>query len=99
MKSFLNKAMKINFLVLMGLFFIPLTSHAQEEDNNPLRKGRIFTDFDFGLHSSDTNLAHETFVSDITAEKPRALLYVDDKGFRFENWIDTMKFIKSINEI
>ena len=68
MKSFLNKAMKINFLVLMGLFFIPLTSHAQEEDNNPLRKGRIFTDFDFGLHSSDTNLAHETFVSDITAE-------------------------------
>jgi len=39
------------------------------------------------------------YVSDITAEKPRALLYVDDKGFRFENWQDTMKFIKSINEI
>jgi hypothetical protein len=39
------------------------------------------------------------FVSDVTAEKPRALLYIDDKGFRFENWQDTMNFIKSINEI
>lgn len=39
------------------------------------------------------------FVSDVTAEKPRALLYIDDKGFRFENWEDTMNFIKSINEI
>ena len=39
------------------------------------------------------------YVSDITAEKPRAFLYVDDKGFRFENWQDTIKFIKLINEI
>ena len=39
------------------------------------------------------------YVSDITAEKPRALLYVDDKGFRFENWNDTLNFIKLIGEI
>ena len=39
------------------------------------------------------------YVSDITAEKPRALLYIDDKGFRFDNWAKTLKFIKSISEI
>lgn len=39
------------------------------------------------------------YVSEITAEKPRALLYVDDKGFRFDNWKNTLKFIKSLSEI
>jgi 5'(3')-deoxyribonucleotidase len=32
-------------------------------------------------------------VKDITSEKPRAELYVDDNGYRFENWTDTLKFI------
>tara|TARA_Y200000002_G_C22560069_1_gene612085 strand:+ start:366 stop:755 length:390 start_codon:yes stop_codon:yes gene_type:complete len=39
------------------------------------------------------------YVSEITAEKPRAMLYVDDKGFRFDNWTNTLKFIKSLSEI
>ena len=34
------------------------------------------------------------YVSEITAEKPRAFLYIDDKGYRFENWSDTMKFLE-----
>lgn len=33
-------------------------------------------------------------VKDITSEKPRAELYIDDNGYRFENWNDTLKFIK-----
>jgi ribonucleotide monophosphatase NagD (HAD superfamily) len=33
-------------------------------------------------------------VSEITSEKPRAILYVDDNGYRFENWNSTMNFIK-----
>jgi hypothetical protein len=33
------------------------------------------------------------FVHEITSEKPRAFLYVDDNGFRFVNWGNTMKFI------
>ncbi len=68
MKTFLNYALKINLLILVSLFFIPLTSNAQEEDNNPLRKGRIFSDFDFALHSNNTNVTHETYVSDITVD-------------------------------
>jgi hypothetical protein len=38
-------------------------------------------------------------VAEITSEKPRALLYIDDKGYRFENWKSTLSFIKSLNEI
>ena len=34
-----------------------------------------------------------SYISEITAEKPRALLYIDDNGYRFENWNDSLKFI------
>ena len=40
-----------------------------------------------------------TYVAEITSEKPRALVYIDDKGYRFENWKSTLSFIKSLNEI
>tara|TARA_R110001592_G_scaffold54138_4_gene165799 strand:+ start:1825 stop:2211 length:387 start_codon:yes stop_codon:yes gene_type:complete len=32
-------------------------------------------------------------VKEVTAEKPRAKIYIDDKGYRFENWEDTLNFI------
>jgi hypothetical protein len=35
------------------------------------------------------------YVSNITSEKPRAELYIDDNGYRFENWIDTLKFVEN----
>jgi len=34
-------------------------------------------------------------ISDITSEKPRAELYIDDNGYRFENWNDTLKFVEN----
>jgi 5'(3')-deoxyribonucleotidase len=34
-------------------------------------------------------------ISEITSEKPRAELYIDDNGYRFENWNDTLNFIKN----
>jgi 5'(3')-deoxyribonucleotidase len=34
-------------------------------------------------------------VMDITSEKPRAELYIDDNGYRFENWIDTLNFVEN----
>jgi len=34
------------------------------------------------------------YITEITHEKPRAFLYIDDNGFRFTNWIDTLKWIK-----
>lgn len=36
------------------------------------------------------------YVHDITSEKPRALLYIDDNGYRFENWTDTLTFIEKM---
>jgi hypothetical protein len=37
-------------------------------------------------------------VEDITAEKPRAWLYIDDKGYRFSNWVETLKFVETNDE-
>lgn len=36
------------------------------------------------------------YTSDITAEKPRAVLYIDDNGYRFDNWGRTIEFISRI---
>lgn len=38
------------------------------------------------------------YVKDVTAEKPRAWLYIDDKGYRFFNWIETLEFIEANDE-
>ena len=34
------------------------------------------------------------YVDEITSEKPRSQIYVDDKGYHFENWDDTLKYIE-----
>ena len=35
------------------------------------------------------------YVDYVTAEKPRAILYIDDNGYRHTNWVDTLKFMES----
>lgn len=35
-------------------------------------------------------------VSDVVSEKPRAACFIDDKGYRFESWIDTIDFIEKL---
>jgi histidinol phosphatase-like enzyme len=35
-------------------------------------------------------------VSEITSEKPRAFLYIDDNGYRHTGWEDTLQFIKTL---
>ena len=37
----------------------------------------------------------DTYIYEITSEKPRAELYIDDNGYRFENWDDTLNFIEN----
>lgn len=34
-------------------------------------------------------------IKGITSEKPRAEIYIDDNGYRFKNWNDTIKFIEN----
>jgi hypothetical protein len=31
------------------------------------------------------------YIVKITSEKPRAILYIDDKGYRFESWEETLR--------
>ena len=38
----------------------------------------------------------EQYVFSVTSDKPRAELYIDDNGYRFENWNDTLKFLKTL---
>jgi len=33
------------------------------------------------------------YITDITAEKPRAKFYIDDKAITFTNWVDVLKII------
>jgi len=35
----------------------------------------------------------DSYISDIVWGKPNAKIYIDDKGYRFENWSDTLKFL------
>ena len=35
----------------------------------------------------------DSYIEDIVWGKPNALVYIDDKGYKFENWDDTMTFL------
>ena len=39
----------------------------------------------------------DQYVDEVTAEKPRAFLYIDDRGYRFKNWKDSLLFLKQFN--
>ena len=34
------------------------------------------------------------YISDVTHEKPRAVIYIDDKGYHFKSWLETLGYIK-----
>lgn len=38
------------------------------------------------------------YIKDVVIEKPRAVLYIDDKGYKFNNWIETISFLDTIVE-
>ena len=33
------------------------------------------------------------YIHTITSEKPRAVLYIDDNAYRFDNWKNTLEFV------
>lgn len=40
------------------------------------------------------NHGYLDYISEITSEKPRAFLYIDDNGYRFDNWKNALSFVK-----
>lgn len=35
----------------------------------------------------------DIYISDVVFEKPNAFMYIDDKGYKFENWEQTLNYI------
>jgi len=66
---------------------------AKSKPNRPLVEGKTGTEL---VWEWLKKYNVDQYVKEVTAEKPRACLYIDDKGFRFTNWIDTLKFINSL---
>ena len=63
---------------------------AKSKPNRPLVKGKTGTELVWEWlkkHNIDQ------YVKEVTAEKPRAKIYIDDKGYRFNNWEETLKFV------
>ena len=38
----------------------------------------------------------DSYIEDIVWGKPNALVYIDDKGYRFDTWNDTNNFIDTL---
>ena len=38
----------------------------------------------------------DKYIYKVISEKPRAQLYIDDKGYRFENWKDTLNYVEEL---
>ena len=38
------------------------------------------------------------YVKEVTSIKPRAFLYIDDNGYRFNDWDSTLNFVKTLCE-
>ena len=58
--------------------------------DRPLIKGKSGNDL-IKEWLSQYNLLQ--YIHEVTCEKPRASVYIDDKGYRFENWENTLRFI------
>lgn len=65
---------------------------AKAKPNRPLVNGKTGTELVKEWLNKHNILQ---YVSEITAEKPRATLYIDDNGYRHTNWVDTLKFIET----
>lgn len=63
---------------------------AKVKENRPLVKGKTGRQL---VEEWLIKYGIRDYVSEITAEKPRALLYIDDNAYRFDNWIKTLEFI------
>jgi hypothetical protein len=64
---------------------------AKAKPNRPLVNGKTGTELVWEWLEK-YNIAD--CVDSVTSEKPRGFLYIDDNGYRFETWNDTLKFIR-----
>jgi hypothetical protein len=63
---------------------------AKAKPSRPLVNGKTGTELVWDWF---TKYGIAECISEVTSEKPRSFLYIDDNGYRFENWTDTLKFV------
>ena len=66
---------------------------AKAKPSRPLVNGKTGTEL---VEEWLTKHGVMKYVKEITAEKPRSQIYIDDKGYHFKNWNDTLEYIKYI---
>ena len=66
---------------------------AKAKPNRPLVNGKTGTEL-----VSEWLEKHEVlrYVAEITSEKPRAILYIDDNAYRFQNWEETLEYTQGL---
>lgn len=68
---------------------------AKAKPNRPLVNGKTGTELVWEwLYKHNVG----QYVSEVTSEKPRSFLYIDDNGYRFENWQNTLKFLENYDK-
>ena len=65
---------------------------AKAKPNRPLINGKTGTELVIDWLRRYNIL---DYVSEVTSEKPRAFLYIDDNAYRFINWKNTLEFVQS----
>jgi hypothetical protein len=78
--------------ILAGKYRIVIFT-AKAKPNRPLADGKTGTQL-----VSEWLDKHGVldYVAEITSEKPRAILYIDDNAYRFENWKETLEYMQDI---
>jgi hypothetical protein len=66
---------------------------AKAKPSRPLVNGKTGVELIWEWLSKN-GLSH--LISEVTAEKPRAFAYIDDKAIRFSNWQDTIDFLTKV---
>jgi hypothetical protein len=66
---------------------------AKAKSNRPLVNGKTGTELVSEWLEKNEVLR---YVADITSEKPRAILYIDDNAYQFKNWEKTLEYTQGL---
>ena len=67
---------------------------AKAKPSRPLVNGKTGTEL---VEEWLTEHGVMKYVKEITSEKPRSQIYIDDKGYHFKNWDDTLKYLEDLD--
>ena len=67
---------------------------AKAKPSRPLVNGKTGTEL---VEEWLTKHGVMKYVKEITAEKPRSQIYIDDKGYHFKNWNDTLEYLEGLD--